>query len=197
MDTAFDNRLSTTQHARRFESRHRSTTPKLARAFRPRVSVVVPTLNEARNLPHVFAHLPKDLYEVILVDGRSTDDTIEVAKALRPDIRVVLETTPGKGSALKAGFAAAQGEVIVMLDADGSADPREIPAFVAALVAGADFAKGSRFVEGGGSSDITRLRRVGNKGLNGLVNAMYGTTYTDLCYGYNAFWRHCLPHIAL
>jgi hypothetical protein len=80
-----------------------------------------------------------------------------------------------------------------MLDADGSADPTEIPAFVGALTGGANFAKGSRFVRGGGSHDITLLRRWGNKGLSRMVNALFGTRYTDLCYGYNAFWRRCLP----
>lgn len=159
----------------------------------PSVSVVVPTLNEAANLPHVFARLPRDLHEVILVDGFSEDDTVEVARKLRPGIRVVLQDRRGKGNALKHGFAAATGDIIVMLDADGSADPAEIPVFVEALQNGADFAKGSRFIDGGGSSDITALRQVGNQVLNGTVNMLYGTSYTDLCYGYNAFWRHCLP----
>jgi glycosyltransferase involved in cell wall biosynthesis len=155
------------------------------------VSVVVPMLNEALNLPAVFAALPP-VHEVIVVDGRSVDDSVAVARALRPDTRVLMQTRRGKGNALACGFAAATGDVIVMLDADGSADPAEIPRFVAALAAGADFAKGSRFVRGGGSTDITRVRSAGNKALNGLVNLVYGTRYTDLCYGYNAFWRRCL-----
>ena len=157
----------------------------------PRVSVVVPTFNEARNLPFVFNLIP-NVYEVIVVDGRSTDGTVEVARRLRPDVRIISQTRGGKGNALACGFAAARGEIVVMLDADGSADPREIPRFVRALIEGADFAKGTRFVAGGGSGDITRVRRYGNKALNGLVNLIYGTTYSDLCYGYNAFWRHCL-----
>jgi len=158
----------------------------------PRVSVVVPTFNEARNLPFVFNLIPS-VFEVIVVDGRSTDGTVEVARRLRPDVRIISQTRCGKGNALACGFAAARGEIIVMLDADGSADPREIPRFVRALIEGADFAKGTRFSIGGGSGDITRVRRYGNKALNGLVNLIYGTTYSDLCYGYNAFWRHCLP----
>jgi glycosyltransferase involved in cell wall biosynthesis len=162
----------------------------------PRVSVIVPTLNEAKNLPAVFALMP-DVFEVVLVDGRSTDDTIAVAQALRPDIRVVLQTRKGKGNALACGFAAARGDIIVMLDADGSADPREIPRFVRALVGGADFAKGTRFARGGGSSDITKVRRLGNKCLNALVNVTCRTSFTDLCYGYNAFWKHCLDAIDL
>jgi glycosyltransferase involved in cell wall biosynthesis len=161
----------------------------------PRVSVVVPTLNEAANLPHVFPLLPGDIHEIIVVDGRSTDDTIEVARRLRPDVKIVLEQRRGKGAALAAGFAAVTGDIIVMLDADGSADPQEIPRFVAALENGADFVKGSRFAQGGGSSDITPTRRLGNKALNGLVNSLYGTKYSDLCYGYNAFWTRCLPYM--
>ncbi len=171
------------------------TPGRRAPAPEPRVSVVVPTLNEAANLPHVFGALPDGLHEVIVVDGRSTDDTIAVARRLRPDVRIVLERRAGKGAALAAGFAAVTGDIIVMLDADGSADPAEIPRFVAALANGADFVKGSRFAQGGGSSDITPTRRAGNRALNALVNSLYGTKYSDLCYGYNAFWTRCLPYL--
>jgi glycosyltransferase involved in cell wall biosynthesis len=170
-----------------------STTKKHRAAGPPRVSVVIPALNEAPNLPHVFARLPSSIYEIVLVDGNSTDGTQDVARALYPDVRIVGQTGRGKGNALNCGFEACRGDVIVMLDADGSAMPEEIPTFVEALVDGADFAKGSRFVAGGGSSDITVVRRLGNLFFSGLVNALYGTRYTDLCYGYNAFWRRCLP----
>jgi glycosyltransferase involved in cell wall biosynthesis len=163
----------------------------------PRISVVIPTLNEAANLAHVFARLPRWVYEVIIVDGRSTDDTVAVARALRPDVRIVLQTGRGKGNALVCGFAACRGEIVVMLDADGSTDPAEISSFAAALLGGADFAKGSRFARWGGSEDITRLRRAGNRGLNVLVNVLYGTRYSDLCYGYNAFWARHLESISV
>jgi len=153
------------------------------------VSVVIPTLNEARNLPYVFARLPDGLHEVIVVDGNSADDTVAIARRLRPDVRIVIQNRSGKGNALACGFAAATGDVIAMVDADGSADPAEIPRFIQALLDGADFAKGSRFTFGGGSSDITRLRRLGNRMLSGLVNVLCGTKYSDLCYGYNVFWR--------
>jgi glycosyltransferase involved in cell wall biosynthesis len=145
----------------------------------------------------VFGRLPEGLHEVIVVDGRSVDDTVAVARALRPDVEIVLEPRKGKGVALRSGFAAATGDIIVMLDADGSTDGAEIPRFVAALRNGADFVKGSRFASGGGSSDITLLRRYGNRALNGLVNSLYGTSYSDLCYGYNAFWRSCLPYMRI
>src|SRR3954447_21782526 len=163
----------------------------------PRVSVVIPTYNEAKNLPHVFALLPEDVHQVVIVDGRSVDDTIEVARSLRPDVTVVRQNRIGKGNAMACGFAAVTGDIVVMLDADGSADPREIPQFVAALTAGADFAKGTRFANGGGSADITRMRAWGNRWLNCTANVLFGTRYTDLCYGYNAFWTYCLDVLEL
>jgi glycosyltransferase involved in cell wall biosynthesis len=163
----------------------------------PEVSVVIPTLNEARNLPYVFAGLPLDIHEVIVVDGHSVDGTLQVVRQLRPDVRIVTQTREGKGNALACGFTAATGDIIAMIDADGSADPSEIPKFIKALVDGADFAKGSRFLPGGGSSDITRLRSLGNRALTSLINVLYGTRYTDLCYGLNAFWRKHLPILGL
>jgi glycosyltransferase involved in cell wall biosynthesis len=163
----------------------------------PRVSVVVPTLNEARNLPYVFSRIPADVHEVIVVDGHSVDDTITVARQLRPDVLVVQQTRRGKGNALACGFEAATGDVIAMVDADGSTDPGEIPKFVRALLSGADFAKGTRFATGGGSSDITRLRKLGNHMLGTVVNLCHGTHYSDLCYGFNVFWQKYLPVLDL
>jgi glycosyltransferase involved in cell wall biosynthesis len=181
--------VETTETSHRSEDRNGRTAPTL--------SVVIPTLNEAANLPHVLTRIPASVDEVVLVDGHSIDDTIAVARTIRPDIRVVLQDGRGKGNALACGFAAAQGSIIVMLDADGSTDPAEIDAFVAPLLAGHDFAKGSRFLGPGGSEDITGIRRAGNRVLLALLNVLYGTRYTDLCYGYNAFWRSCLEHMSV
>ncbi len=188
---------STPTHAHRPAPRPR---PHPSRTPFPTVSVIVPTRNEARNLEIVLpaiAAVRPTVHEIIVVDGHSTDGTIETAQRVLPWVRVVTQTRKGKGNAMACGFAAATGDVIVMFDADGSADPAEIPAFVSALVAGADFAKGSRFTPGGGSDDITLLRKTGNAGLNGVANALFGTNYTDLCYGYNAFWADLLPQLEL
>jgi glycosyltransferase involved in cell wall biosynthesis len=176
-------------------SEFRSITAGLAIARR--VSVVIPAMNEARNLAHVFDSIPAWVDEIVLVDGHSTDDTVAVARQLCPGVKIVEQAGRGKGDALRAGFDACDGEIIVMLDADGSTDGAEIARFVGALVAGADFVKGSRFASGGGSDDITLTRRLGNRILSGLVNRMFGTSYTDLCYGYNAFWTRHLPTLDL
>lgn len=177
------------------EKKYFSTISVIEKQPYPRISVVIPARNEAQNLVHVLPFIPSIVDEVILVDGHSTDDTIAVAQQLLPSIRIINQTGKGKGDALRIGFAACTGDIIVMLDADGSADPREIPYFVAALVVGRDFAKGSRFIKGGGSSDITSFRRLGNMGLNWLVNMLFRAGFSDLCYGYNAFWKHCLSHM--
>jgi glycosyltransferase involved in cell wall biosynthesis len=160
-----------------------------------RVSVVIAAMNEAENLPYVLERLPEGLHELIVVDGHSVDDTVAVARRLCPDVRIVAQTGRGKGKALADGFAICTGDIIVALDADGSTDAAEIPRFVAALTNGADFVKGSRFAQGGSSADITRTRSLGNYFLNTFVNVLYGTHYTDLCYGYNAFWARCLPYM--
>ncbi len=161
------------------------------------VSIVVPALNEAENLPHVLPKIPAWVHEVLLVDGHSTDDTVKVALALRPNIRIISQEGRGKGEALRSGFKAATGDIIVTLDADGSTDPNEIPAFVGTLLAGADFAKGSRFLQGAGTADMPGYRKFGNWVFVTLVRLFFGGEYSDLCYGYNAFWRDVLPRLAL
>jgi glycosyltransferase involved in cell wall biosynthesis len=179
------------------ESIQNGTRLKKRRRRSARVSCVIPALNEERNIAWVLERLPSVVDDVILVDGDSTDRTVAVSRAVRPDLRVVGQDRPGKGAALRSGFSVARGEVIVMLDADRSMDPQEIGLFLGALAEGNDLAKGSRFVDGGGTTDMDHLRRWGNLTLCRLVNTLYGGDFTDLCYGYMAFRRDQLPVLAL
>jgi glycosyltransferase involved in cell wall biosynthesis len=174
-----------------------SILPFLIRSTPPRISVIIPALNEAANLQYVLPRIPDWVDEVLLVDGNSIDDTVEVAHSLYPGIRIVQQQGRGKGAALRTGFAAAIGEIIVMLDADGSTDPAEIPAFVGALLAGADFVKGSRFLQGGGTSDMSFHRKFGNWCFVIFSRLLFGGHYSDLCYGYNASYAHILSQIDL
>ncbi|MEV4555452.1 glycosyltransferase family 2 protein [Kitasatospora sp. NPDC049285] len=166
-------------------------------ASRHTVSLVVPARDEARNIPWVFEQIPRCVDEVILVDGSSRDATITMARQCLPAVRSVQQTGPGKGNALRTGFAAAKGEYIVMMDADGSMWPGEIPHFLHFLDHGYDFVKGSRRIAGGGSLDFTRVRALGNKALLIVVNRLYGGALTDLCYGYCAFRRSMLDELDL
>lgn len=177
--------------------RNRNRAPEGRRWANPTVSVVIPTLNEAGNLPFVLNTIPPWVDEVVIVDGRSADDTQRVAKVLWPDARIVRESTPGKGAALRTGLAAAKGDILVAIDADGSMDGSEIGAFRDALVAGADYVKGSRFRPGGGSADITRFRRFGDWGICMLIRVLFGARYTDVTYGYFALWADRLDCLGI
>lgn len=161
------------------------------------VSLVIPVRNEARNIAWVLEKISDEVDEIILVDGNSTDATLTTARSYRPDIRIVAQQGVGKGSALRTGFMAATGDVIVMMDADGSMEPQEIRHYLHFLANGYDFVKGSRFVCGGGSLDITAFRRMGNRFLLSVFNHLYDADLTDLCYGFCAFHRRYLEHLDL
>jgi glycosyltransferase involved in cell wall biosynthesis len=161
------------------------------------VSVVIPTLNEAENLAFVLNTIPAWVNEVVVVDGRSSDDSVRVAKVLRPDVRIIHETRRGKGAAIRAGLAAASGDIRVIMDGDGSMDGADIQAFRDALVSGADYVKGSRFCDQGGSADITRLRRFGDWGICLLIRILFGAKYTDGTYGFKAVRADCLDKIRI
>lgn len=163
---------------------------------KPKISVIVCTLNEADNLPHVLPKIPDWIDEVILVDGHSTDSTVEVTQKLRPDIKVLYQPGKGKGDALKYGVRQASGDIIVTLDADGETPPEDIYRFIEPLLNSHDFAKGSRLSRGK-PTRMPRYRWFGNKILALTFNVLYGSRYTDICSGYNAFWKHAFLKIPL
>lgn len=168
---------------------HRTNSKASPKRRRFRISAVIPARNEARSISWVLENMPLDVDEVVLVDGRSTDRTIEVARAVRPDIVVVQDDAPGKGCAIRKGIETATGDFVVMLDADGSMDPKEISRFIQPLRDGHDLVRGSRFLPGGGTSDMSRVRSFGNSGLLLLARILFGVKRSDLCYGYAAFRR--------
>jgi glycosyltransferase involved in cell wall biosynthesis len=131
----------------------------------------------------------------VIVDGQSTDGTIETIKDIRPDAKIIIEKPGGKGKALKTGFENSSGDLIVMMDADGSNDPGEMRQLIEPLLDGYEVSKGSRMLPGGGSDDMTLFRKFGNSIFVGLVNTIYGANYTDLCYGYRAFKREALEEL--
>lgn len=166
-----------------------------ARRADPAVSVIIPTLNESANLPYVLNTIPSWVSEVVVVDGFSVDDTERVARVLRPDVLLVRQERKGKGAAIKAGFDHAHGDVLVVMDADGSMNGADIAAFRDRLVAGADYVKGSRFCPGAGSVDITRIRRLGDWGICMLLRIFFGASYSDGTYGFKGLWADVLDRI--
>lgn len=168
----------------------------LSPSWTPQVSVVVPAKDEADNIREILPYL-KNFYEVIVVVTPDDQESADAAREALPSAKIVRQTRKGKGNAMICGFEQVTGDIVVTFDIDGSADPHEIPLFVEALMNGADLAKGTRFAPGGGSEDITRFRALGNRGLNFLAGLLTRTRFTDLCYGFNAFWAAQLPLLDL
>jgi len=153
-----------------------------------KVTVLICAFNEADNLPYVLPKIPEGIYEVLLIDGHSTDNTIKVARSLIPSIRIESQPKKGKDDALEYGVLLAKGDIVITLDADGNTNPEEIPNFIEPLKQGHDFVKGSRFLHTK-PLHMPRHRIFGNWVLYTEVNLLFGTRFTDVCSGYNAFWK--------
>jgi hypothetical protein len=187
----------------RFPIREQSTSPPndadrihlQYESIMPDVGVAVPTRNEASNISNVLREIPKYLHyptEVMVIDA-SEDETPSIAA--KHGVTVVKQYGQGKGDALRQAFRAMDSDIVVIMDADGSMQPREIPRFVEALFSGADIVKGSRFLRGGGSEDLSFVRKIGNLLFVTFVNLLWSGKYTDLCYGYIAFKRNALEKL--
>jgi glycosyltransferase involved in cell wall biosynthesis len=161
-----------------------------------KVSIVIPTLNEEKNLPHILPIIPYT-YEIIVVDGHSIDDSIKIAKQHRTDIRILTQPGRGKGDAMRYAFKQAKGDIIITFDADGSINFEETYNMINLLLDGYDLVKGSRFIPGGKTLDMPLYRRLGNRVLTILANILFGTKYTDLVYGFHGFRREAIEKIEL
>lgn len=160
------------------------------RSSSPRISIVVPALDAATSVYFVLRHLP-DADEVILVDAGSADSTPDAARQARPDVKVLVRPGISRTAALAAGFEHASGDVIITLPIDGSVDPEEIPTLVAALVDGADVAKGSRYA--GSAVPPT----AGDRLLARLARRLHHGTLADLTFGFYGFWAGQRDALAL
>jgi glycosyltransferase involved in cell wall biosynthesis len=153
-----------------------------------KVTVLICAFDEEKNLPFVLPRIPKWIDEVLLIDGHSSDNTVAIARELLPSIRIEYQPATGKDDALQYGVSLASGDIIVTIDADGNTDPEEIPKFIEPLLNGYDFVKGSRFLKTK-PLQMPRHRRFGNWVLHTEVNLLFRAKFTDVCSGYNAFWK--------
>jgi glycosyltransferase involved in cell wall biosynthesis len=160
----------------------------------PEVSVIIPTLNEETSLPIVLKKLAGYPYEIIVVDGHSRDKTVEIAREHKA---TVIYDDIGKGSAIRAGLATARGRYLIMMDADDSHNPDEIPAIVRKLKEGYGIVMPSRFIDAGKSDDISGFRTFGNNFYRFWIRLLWHTDYTDVCYGFRGLTREAYKRMGL
>ncbi len=161
-----------------------------------KVTVQIPALNEAKSLKYTLERIPKEAVdEILVIDGHSTDDTVRIAESL--GCRVLTQPGKGYGDAQIFGFKNAIGDVIISMDADGSADPQEILFLLKKINEGYDLALGSRYLPGAGTEDDTFIRSVGNKAFTFLTNLIYGMNISDSLFFFAAAKKEMLNSLDL
>lgn len=158
-----------------------------------KVSVVIPAQNEEETLGSVLddmnrmiAQMPNYDIELICVDDHSPDSTANIARSFGAKV-IENKRRPGKGMALRAGFEAATGDILVMLDADYSHRAEELPRMLEALTDGVGLVIGSRVV--GGSAEYTHIRALGNVFLSATLGLCTKRYLSDALNGYKVFRR--------
>lgn len=165
-----------------------------------KVTVVIPTLNEAGAIGRVLKEIPKKIVsEIIIIDGHSTDNTATEARAQlrRGKDKFILQKRKGFGNALKQAFEEASGDVIIIMDGDGSQNPRDIPSFLKKIKEGYTYVMGTRYGRGGRSDDDTLIRLIGNRALTLLTNLIHHTKVSDSLYLFIAVTRKDLKKLHL
>ena len=161
-----------------------------------KICVLIPAFNEEKNLEVLICQLRQEgIKNIFVIDGKSSDNTVKIAETM--GATVLIQEGFGKGSAVRDALNTGLIDVdkLILMDADGSMSPKELPLFLDALESGADVVKGSRFMKGGGTYDMSLLRRFGNYIIVSTFNFLCGTKYTDLCYGYFGFNRQSIQKL--
>jgi glycosyltransferase involved in cell wall biosynthesis len=166
-------------------------------AEEPLVSVIIPARNEAGNIPQIFARTPEmgAGTELVLVEGHSRDNTfgaIEEAIANHPERRCQLFRQPGvgKGDAVRLGFSQANGDILMILDADLTVPPEDLPRFFATLVSGkAEFVNGVRLVYPMEEKAMRFINLLGNKFFSLVFSYLLGQPIKDTLCGTKALWK--------
>lgn len=161
-----------------------------------KVSLVIPAKNEAGSLEKTIKEVPANsVDEIIVSDGHSADGTLEVARKL--GCKAITQEGKGFGLGIISGIRQAQGDVIIIMDADGSQNPADIPRLLEKIKEGYDVGWGSRYLERGKTADDTWLRYFGNKFFTALTGAVHGLWVADILYMFAAFRKEIFNKVAL
>ena len=165
-----------------------------------KVSLIIPTKNETKAIGRVLKEVPKHIInEIIVIDGYSRDDTAKEAKAqLRAGKdKFILQKKPGFGAALLEAFKIAKGDIVVIMNADGSHNPTDIPSLLEKIKEGYTYVMASRYLKGARSDDDTIVRFIGNRVLTWLTNLIHNTKVTDSLYFFTAITSNKLKKLHL
>lgn len=164
-----------------------------------KVSLLIPTLNEEGCIGRVLKEVPREVVdEIVIIDGHSKDRTeAEAKEQLRPEDKFIVQKGKGYGGAFLEGFEAATGDVLIMMDADGSHNPADIPKLVEKVRRGGEYVMASRYASGGHSEDDTIIRWFGNRMFTLMTNMVHGTRVTDSLYLFTAITRAGLKKLKL
>lgn len=150
-----------------------------------KTSLVIPTLNEASCIEKTLSEVPKgSVDEIIIVDGHSKDNTADIVRRL--GYKVIMQETEGYGGAFTEGINAATGDIVVLMDADGSHNPADIPVLIEKVKEGFDYVLAVRYAPGFRSDDDTVIRHIGNMLFTFLVNLIHKVFISDALYLYTA-----------
>jgi len=161
-----------------------------------KVSAVIITLNEVGSIGRVLEEIPRDCVdEIVVVDGRSSDGTAELVRKL--GYNVIVQKEKGYGTAFMEGARHATGDVLVLMNGDGSMDPKEIPKFLDQVKKGYKVVFGSRYAKGARSADDTIITYVGNKIFTFLTNFLCGVGISDCLFMYVVVRKDVLESLGM
>jgi len=162
-----------------------------------KVSVIIPTLNEAGCIERVINEIPKDVVdEILVVDGHSTDGTVDIVKKI-DGVKLIMQRGKGFGSAFIQGIEKAKGDIVVLADGDGSHNPADIPKLVDKIKEGYDYVMAARYRPGSRSEDDTFIRYFGNMFFTFLTNVIHKTNVADSLYLFTAIRKEAFKNIEL
>ncbi len=167
-----------------------------SKEVKSRACIIIPTLNEEKNIGSTIDEFRQEGFEkIFVIDGRSTDKTVEIAKS--KGARVEIQTGKGKGQAVAEAFRLVDEEIVILVDGDGTYSARDAGKLLEPIAKGiADHVVGNRFASYEKGA-FTKLNLLGNKLLNFVFRVTYGVELYDILSGYRALTRDLYKSVEL